>query len=219
VVTVDLRAHGESVKQVFANGAQVDLDANKINKDDLAGMAALDMEAVRSFLVDKNDAGDLNLNKLCLIGSGMGASVAANWALVDWKAPPLAIGKQGQDVKGIVLISPRWMFNGLSMQAPMQFSPLKENVAWMIVYGDKDPKVQTDITRLRKQLERFHPKAEKSGGTKSNSFTVLGLATKLQNDKLLTQVAGSTDDEIVKFLSENVAKSQQPWMARRNRLP
>src|SRR4051794_29809238 len=75
VVTVDLRAHGESVKQVFANGAQADLDANKVNKDDLAAMAAYDMESVRNFLVEKNDAGDLNLNKLCLIGSGMGASV------------------------------------------------------------------------------------------------------------------------------------------------
>ena len=66
-------------------------------------MAALDMEAVRKFLVDKNDAGELNLNKLCLVGSGMGASVAANWAVQDWSAPPLAVGKQGQDVKALVL--------------------------------------------------------------------------------------------------------------------
>src|SRR3954451_15146536 len=219
VVTVDLRAHGESVKQVFANGAQVDLDANKINKDDLAGMAALDMEAVRSFLVDKNDAGEVNLNKLCLIGSGMGASVAANWALVDWSAPPLAVGKQGQDVKGIVLISPRWTFNGLSMQGPMQFRPLKENVAWMMIYGEKDPKVQTDITRLKKQLERFHPKSEKPGDAKSSSFTLLPVDTKLQNDKLLTQIGGSTDDKIVEFLTKYVAKMDQPWIARRNRLP
>jgi pimeloyl-ACP methyl ester carboxylesterase len=219
VVTVDLRAHGESVKQVFANGAQVDLDAAKVNKDDLAAMAAYDMEAVRSFLVDKNDAGELNLNKLCLIGAGMGASVAANWALVDWSAPPLAVGKQGQDVKGIVLLSPRWTFNGLSMQGPMQFRKLKENVAWMIVYGEKDAKVQADITRLRKQIERFHPKSEKAGDSKTSSFTVLGLDTKLQNEKLLTQFGGSTDDKIVEFLTKNVARLDQAWMARRNRLP
>ena len=103
-------------------------------------MAAFDMEAVRGFLVGKNDAGELNLNKLCLVGSGMGANVAANWALQDWTAPPLAIGKQGQDVKALVLISPRWSYSGLSFQGPMQFRPLKENVAWQLIYGVEDTK-------------------------------------------------------------------------------
>ncbi|HVT28244.1 MAG TPA: hypothetical protein VHE81_09550, partial [Lacipirellulaceae bacterium] len=61
-VTVDLRGHGESIKQAFADGTQVDLDAAKLNKGDLVAMATADMDAVRSFLVDKNDAGELNLN-------------------------------------------------------------------------------------------------------------------------------------------------------------
>ncbi len=101
-VTVDLRAHGESTK--LANNSQGELNAAKVNKEDLIAMATNDMDAVRSFLVDKNDAGELNLNKLCLVGSGMGASVAANWALTDWSYPPLAVGKQGQDVKAVVFI-------------------------------------------------------------------------------------------------------------------
>ena len=134
---VDLRAHGESTKQLSPAGAQADLDAAKLSKEGLLAMASLDMEAVRNFLVDKNDAGELNLNKLCLVGSGMGASVAANWAVQDWTAPPLAVGKQGQDVKAIVLISPRWSFNGLSMQDPMKFEPLKQNVAWLLICGRK----------------------------------------------------------------------------------
>ena len=123
-------------------------------------MANFDMEAVRGFLVDKNDAGELNLNKLCLVGSGMGASVAANWALQDWSAPPLAVGKQGQDVKGIVLISPRWSFNGLSMQDPMKFAPLKQNVAWLLICGAQEQKTKADLARIQKQLERFHPATE-----------------------------------------------------------
>src|SRR5438874_1336909 len=197
-VTVDLRAHGESVKKVSANGTQVDLDAAKINKDDLNAMARLDMEAVRNFLVGKNDAGDVNLNKLCLIGSGMGASVAANWALADWTAPPLAVGKQGQDVKAIVLISPRWTFNGLSMQAPMQFRALKENVAWMLIYGDKDKQFQADALRIKKQLERFHPPTDATGAKRTSGLAGVNLNTKLQSDKLLTQVGGEMDEQIVK---------------------
>ncbi len=136
-IVVDLRAHGESTKFLSPAGAAADLDAAKLSKEGLLAMASLDMEAVRNFLVDRNDAGELNLNKLCLVGSGMGASVAVNWALQDWTAPPLAIGKQGQDVKGIVLISPRWSYNGLSMQNPMKFAPLKQNVAWLLICGRK----------------------------------------------------------------------------------
>lgn len=218
-VTVDVRAHGESVKQVFANGSQVDLDAAKLGKEDLIAMVGNDMDVVRNFLVDKNDAGELNLNKLCLIGSGMGASVAANWALVDWSYPPLAVGKQGQDVKAVVMISPRWSYNGLSMQAPMQFRTLKEKVNWMLIYGDKDNKVQADAARIKKQLERFHPATNQTGASRSSGLAVLSLKTKLQGDSLLTQNGDSTESDIVTFLVENVAKTQPPWISRRNRLP
>ena len=43
-------------------------------------MSLMDMEAVRSFLVGKNDKEELNLNRLCIVGLGMGATVAVNWA-------------------------------------------------------------------------------------------------------------------------------------------
>jgi pimeloyl-ACP methyl ester carboxylesterase len=97
-LAVDLRAHGESTKQLTPEGGVVELDPAKLSKEGLVAMSTLDMEALRNFLVDKNDDGELNLNKLCIVGSGMGASVAVNWAAKDWAAPPLAVGKQGQDV-------------------------------------------------------------------------------------------------------------------------
>lgn len=182
-------------------------------------MASYDLDAVRNFLVEKNDEGDLNLNKLCLVGSGMGGNVAANWAFTDWSYPSLAVGKQGQDVKAIVLISPRWSYNGLLMQGPMQFRALKENVAWMLVYGAKDKQFQADAVRIKKQLERFHPATDETGAKRTSGLTVLSLPMRLQGDSLLTQAGGSTEDQIVEFLTKNVAKSQAEWIARRNRLP
>jgi pimeloyl-ACP methyl ester carboxylesterase len=216
-VTVDLRGHGESTK--LANNAQVELNAAKLNKEDLIAMASYDLDAVRNFLVLKNDEGELNLNKLCFVGSGMGASIAANWALTDWSYPPLAIGKQGQDVKAIVMISPRWTYSGLLMQGPMQFRALKERLGWMIVYGDKDPKFQADAVRINKQLERFHPPTDDKGAKRTSGLMVVKLNTRLQGDSLLTQVGVSADDQIVKFLTENVASTEQEWISRRNRLP
>jgi hypothetical protein len=169
------------------------------------------MEAVRGLLVEKNDAGDLNINKLCLVGSGMGASVAANWALADWTAPPLAVGKQGQDVKAIALISPMWSYRGLSMQEPMRFGPLKQNVAWLLIAGGQDSKMKSDIDRLQRPLERGHPIVGNKTGGQRQGFAVNLLPTTLQGDSLLGQSAAAINAQIVKFFTDNVASLQQPW--------
>jgi pimeloyl-ACP methyl ester carboxylesterase len=217
-VVVDLRAHGESTKQLGLGGAEAELDAAKMSKEAYIAMAAFDMEAVRRFLVDKNDAGELNLNKLSLVGSGMGANVAANWAVQDWSAPPLAVGKQGQDVKALVLVSPRWSFNGLSMQAPMKFAPLKLNAAWLLVCGAQDPKVKADVARIEKQLDRFHPSIDKNGAKRRSGLQVVELASSLQGDSLI-KTGNAVNDTIVRFLTENVAATTEPWTSRRNKLP
>ncbi len=219
VVLVDLRAHGASNKLISPQGEALELDAAKLNKEGFYAMASLDMEAVRHFLVDKNDEGELNLNKLCIVGSGMGASVGVNWALQDWTAPPLALGKQGQDVKGLVLVSPQWSFNGLSMQDAMKFAPLKKNVAWLLVCGEQDAKAKTDCNRIQKQLERFHPDTAKSGTKQSSGLLVEMQPSALQGDMLLSKLGDTIEPAIVKFLTKSVAATQYPWTNRRGKLP
>jgi len=216
VVAVDLRGHGDSTKQLLPNGAQQELDAAKINPAGLAAMVAFDMEAVRSWLVSKNDQGVFNLNKLCLVGAGMGANVAANWAAQDWAAPPLAVVKQGQDVKALVLISPRWTFRGLTMQGPMQQQGLKQNVAWLILSGAEDADVANDTRRLYAQLVRFHPEGKVAGASGLNS---IAWPTSLQGGKLLAQNGASISEQAAKFLTLHVASQELPWINRRDRLP
>lgn len=216
VIAVDLRAHGDSTKQVLPNGARQELDAARINLAGLAAMVGFDMEAVRSWLVTKNDEGAFNLNKLCLVGAGMGANVAANWAAQDWAAPPLAVVKQGQDVKGLVLISPRWSYRGLTMQAPMQQPGVKQNAAWLIISGAEDPDVSSDMRRLNAQLVRFHPEGKVAG---ASGLRVIGWPTSLQGGKLLAQNGPAIEDQIVKFLTQHVASLELPWISRRERLP
>jgi pimeloyl-ACP methyl ester carboxylesterase len=219
VITVDLRAHGDSTKQLRPDGFQIDLDAARLNKNGMLAMASLDMEAVRGFLVVKNDAGELNLNKLCLLGAGMGAGVAANWAAQDWAAPPLAVGKQGQDVKVLVLVSPRWSFKGLSMHGPMQFPLLKQSVAWMLIYGKEDARVKADVNRIEKLLEPFHRRAADAATGQPPRLVVIDWPSKLQGTTLLTQVGAPIGDQVIRFLVENAALKELPWSTRLDRLP
>jgi pimeloyl-ACP methyl ester carboxylesterase len=218
-ILVDMRAHGESTKQVSPEGGVAELDAAKLSKEGLYAMAGLDMEAVRNFLVEKNDEGELNLNKLCIIGSGLGAGVAANWALQDWSAPPLAVGKQGQDVKAIVMVSPRWSYNGLMIADPMKSLLLKKSVAWLLIYGAQDQKLKSDFSRIEKQIERAHPEAKKAGTRGTPGFEVNALPSSLQGDSLITKSADVIDPQIVKFLTENVATLKLPWTNRTKKLP
>jgi len=219
VLMVDLRAHGESTKQTLPDESTLDLTPSRLRRQDYLAMIEFDMEAVRSFLVGKNDQEELNLNKLCLVGSGMGASIASNWALKDWTAPPLAIGKQGQDVKALVLISPSWSFNGLTFQAPMRFGPLKQNVAWLLMCGGEDSKAQGELRRIFRQLERFHPKPSGAAAKKSSSLVVIEWPSKLQADSLVKQIGAPLEEQIVKFLTEQVSRKQHPWLNRRRQLP
>jgi pimeloyl-ACP methyl ester carboxylesterase len=215
VIAVDLRGHGDSTRQALPNGGQAELDAAKITPGGIAAMVGFDMETVRRWLVTKNDEGAFNLNKLCLIGAGMGANVAVNWAAQDWAAPPLATGKQGQDVKALVLISPRWTFRGLTLQAPLQMALLKKNAVWMLIYGAEDVEVRSDARRLYDQLERFHPPAQAG----DSGLLSIGWASKLQGSKLLTEAGPELENQVIKFLTTHVAQQELPWLNRRERLP
>ena len=81
----------------------------------------------------KNDQGEINLNELSIIGVGLGASVATIWAAHDWAYPPLAVGKQGQDVKALVLVSPRWKNNGLLIQKAVQQRDVQREIALIMM--------------------------------------------------------------------------------------
>ncbi len=220
VVTVDLRGHGGSTKQKLPDGTTRELDAAKLKKYDFEAMVRYDMEAVRTFLVDKNDKSEINLNELSIIGVGLGASVGTIWASHDWAVPPLTVGKQGQDVKALVLVSPRWKNKGLLIQQAFRQPGVKKEVALILIYGRDNSKVRSDVRRIKKQVEKYHPEPESSDG-KPNDLAGLGVPTSLQGGKLLQEV-GIRDkvvQRIADFLNLHVAQENHEWLKRRNRIP
>jgi pimeloyl-ACP methyl ester carboxylesterase len=219
VVTVDLRGHGASTKQASPDGSLREIDAAKLGKDDVLAMSELDMEAVRSFLVGKNDKEELNLNRLCLVGAGMGATVAVNWAAQDWVAPPLTVGKQGQDVKALVLVSPRWKDHGVTVQDALRLGPFKQAIGWMLIYGKDDAAAMADAKRVYKQLDKLHPEPEATKGAKPRDLVALGAPSALQGGSLFTQLGPKLEDQIIEFLSVHVTQKDLPWVKRRNSIP
>lgn len=219
VVTVDLRGHGESTKQQLPGSEERELDANKFRTNDFVAMAQFDMAAVRQFLVIENDGEKLNLNKLSIIGAGLGASIGTAWAAQDWSWPPLAVGKQGQDVKALVLISPRWRNRGLLLQRALRQPGVQREVAMMILFGKDDSGVRRDITRIQGQVEKFHPEPE-STADKPSDLQILAVPdTGLQGGALIRHIGAPAEKRIADFLYTHVVDEPHKWIQRRHRIP
>ncbi|MEM8864386.1 MAG: alpha/beta fold hydrolase [Planctomycetota bacterium] len=216
VLTVDLRGHGDSVKQSYGGSATRTLEASRLRKGDVEAMVLRDMEAVRKFLVKENDAGKFNLNRLSVIGTGLGAVVAANWAAVDWSVPPLATVKQGQDLKTMILVSPRWKTNGLSINNALKQRGVRQKVATMLLYGGKDTRVSRDNKRIYKQLARYHDDLKASPGGELPSLVEFGPETELQGTAWLKQAGTKAEDLMIRFLTQYSVKPDFEYLERRN---
>ena len=148
VIAPDLRGHGDSTQVRDSNRS---LRAADMPPAAFAGMEE-DVEAVKRFLMAKNNAGELNIDKLCIIGADMGGLVAANWAITDWDWPPLAVGKQGQDVKALVLLSPPEKFKSLRMIEPLADRMVRTQLAIYIAVGNDSPAAVRDAAKIHTTL-------------------------------------------------------------------
>jgi pimeloyl-ACP methyl ester carboxylesterase len=215
VITVDLRGHGESKTAVGNAGSTVELDATRFQLADYQAMVVQDMEAVRSFLVEQNDAGNLNLNKLVVLGSGMGANVAILWAARDWATPPLAVRKQGQDVKALVLLSPQWNFRGLILRDAMKFRPVQQRLSIYLAYGGADRKFAHDGENIGKIFERYHPEPPADQVQQRKDYFVYAPDTMLQATKLLNSREFTMGPRIASFIEARLGNSTFPWIQRK----
>ncbi|MCC6491716.1 MAG: alpha/beta fold hydrolase [Pirellulales bacterium] len=215
VVTVDLRGHGDSKTGVSPGAGAIELDASRFESGDFQAMVQLDMEAVRAFLLEQNDAGMLNLNSLCLVGSGMGANVAVLFAANDWAMPPLAVRKQGQDVKALVLLSPRWRERGLFLRDAFAFPPVQRNISIMLAYGRQERSVADDCRNMVRILEKYHPPVPADQAQTSQSLFVYATDTNLQGTKLLTSRAFGMGQKIVNFIEARLGRNQYPYLQRK----
>ncbi len=215
VLTIDLRGHGSSTSVVDRTGRTLTIDPARFKPADYEDMVRLDMEAVRRFLVEKNDAQELNLNKLCLIGTGMGANVATIWAAVDWAAPPLAQRKQGQDVKALVLVSPIWRQNGLPLVNALKQPDVAERISVMLVYGREDSRASKDAQIVFKNLERYHPEPPIERVRELKDLFEYPLPTTLQGSKLLIDPRFQMLPALDSFLKARLSDKNFKWVARR----
>jgi pimeloyl-ACP methyl ester carboxylesterase len=224
VIVPDLRGHGGSTRRIGASRDDT-LDAARMTPGQFSLMVTQDMRAVKDFLWEKNNAGELNIDKLCVVGAEMGASVALNFALLDAvdqernrvQRPDY---KLGCFVKALVLISPELSFKGLPIRNAAAYPPVQRDISIMILVGKQNAKALAEAKRLYGIFEKSHP--EPTGDDKLDKQTLfLGeLDTLLQGTKLLDRKF-NLPAVIADFVNRRLVKSNaaREWTWRERKFP
>ena len=208
VVAPDLRGHGESVGRRATAGGADSVEARSLKKNDfemitrtrggqMRDQSAIrgDIECVRNWIKQQADAGRLDMQRLFVVGSGVGATLAASWAVEDAAWPDLATGPQGRQVRGLVLVSPVWTVRGFSLSPALASELIRKVVPVIVIAGADD----RDAVKIFDQLKRQRPEGwfekladqakptpnpKRSQDSQPESLFLLQLDTALGGDRL-----------------------------------
>ncbi len=215
-LALKLQAAGSAVIAPDLRGPAAGGRAKEPQPADYDDMVKRDMEAVKNFLLAKNNAGELNIDRLGVVGVEMGATIAVNWAALDWSWPVLATGKQGQDVKALVLISPEWSFKGVRISEAMVQPSVRSELAFLIVTGSRNSKLAQEARRLYNALTRYH--VESSDDIEKQTLFLRTPPTSLQGTQLLNEKSVNVQQMIVQFVELRLLKLDLPWQNRKGPL-
>lgn len=212
VVAPDLRGHGGST----ARGTTT-LDTRSLKRSDLEAMGQSrggrvrqqatirgDVEVTREWIKGMAERGVLDMRRLFVVGSGVGAAVAAAWTVEDAAWPDIASGPQGREVRGLVMISPVWTSRGFTIAPMLAADAVRRALPVLVVAGEREK----DALRIFEQLRRARPaewyekraaeaaptpNPKKDPNTPATLF-LLELATTAQGDALAAAPAGPAGD-------------------------
>ena len=219
-IVPDLRGHGDSKTQKLASGGSKALELDKMRGRELEAMT-YDLEACKKFLMEKNNAGECNIDMLCVIGADFGTILALRYAALDWSVPNLPAFRQGQDVKALILLSPSQAEKGLTVRDALAHPAIQSQLSVMLVAGKQDSKGTQEAKRLHTTLQAHRPKppTDPEEQKKKQDVFLVQPETSLKGTKLL----GSglpVSQNIARFLDLRLAskKGEFPWQERKNPL-
>lgn len=210
VIVPDLRGHGESI---YLESRDRPLEVERLRPEDFRNMVRYDLEAVKKFLMSKNNAGELNIEKLCVVGADMGAVVGATWAAADWSWPVLAGQKQGRDVKALVLLSPQRDFKGMSIYEAVDHPALRKDLSILISVGDGNARALADARSIYSRLEKFHPEPPAAEAAERKSLFFDPRPTSLEGTKMLGERLG-VEENLSQFITLRLVNKPFPWRDR-----
>lgn len=216
VLAPDMRGHGASKKMKTPDGKTKALEANSMTAKDVAAMEE-DLEAVKRFLLARNNEKKLNVEMLTILASDVTCITALNWSMKDWGVSRVPGFKQGQDVKALILLSPAQTYKGASVQAALKALASIPDVSFLVVAGRQDSKSMSDYRRIESTVTGLRSKIT---GDDDKSLYFYELDTSLKGVKLLKERELRVPQMVDKFLQVRLSEreSQFAWRDRKKPL-
>lgn len=186
VIVPDLRGHGDSAVLHLADGRDLELDPKKMKKADFAALVK-DLEAVKTYIMKKNNAEELNMEMLTIVGADMTTVTAMNFALRDWTAPELLSFKNCKDVKAVVLLSPEQSYQGADMKLALKHPWVGHKMSVLICVGENDNRAKAEAKKLFNLLQKQHGEANEEKRDSEREVVYHGADTNLQGTKLVAR--------------------------------
>ena len=131
------------------------IDREKMNRAALESML-LDVEAAKTFLLQRNNEGKLNIEQLGVLGTGLARRSRINWAVRDWNVRNLPTYKMGQDVKALILDLAAQSFKGVTVNVALKDRIVLGQLSVLTVVGQQDARRYADAKRIYKAFEQSH---------------------------------------------------------------
>jgi pimeloyl-ACP methyl ester carboxylesterase len=159
VLVPDLRGHGDSKIRKPAPGIpEKTIVLDEMTPGDMVRMMTRDFVYLKNELLKRNNASELNIELLTLVGFDFGSLVAWNWAATDW-SQPMATIRLGRDVKALALISPISVHKKpkATAMAAMKAVGSIPGMSIMVVSGANDKEAVRESKQIDNTIVRFHP--------------------------------------------------------------
>jgi hypothetical protein len=170
-----------------------------------------DIDVCKAFLIKENNQEKLNIDKLCIVGAELGATLAMNWTIVDWAWPVLGGVKQGQDIKGIAMLSPSFNEKSVMATAALRSPVIQKELAIYIAVGEGTRTALDDAKKIHKPLETARDGSDVEKGLLLQTFK-----TNRQGTQLLGTAELKIAERIAQFLQATVGKRSLPWKERKS---
>jgi pimeloyl-ACP methyl ester carboxylesterase len=212
VIAPDLRGHGRSTTRKLIDGTIETVKFEDLKPLEIEGMVR-DVESVKKYLRRRHNKGELNLDQLCVMGADVGSIIALNWAMMDWNATPTTWGRQGQDVKALILLSPDMTFKRINATDALKHPAISRQLSILIAAGENDRDSFREATQIYKRLENLRPNLVKD----PDQLKKVTAPTALKGTKLLGREL-PVNREILGFLIQRLVQraSDFPWTERVN---
>ena len=167
-------------------------------KVDYENMYKYDYVQFYRYLVHENNQERLNLNKLVIVGAGMGGSVGGKLARELAKA---------KNVRSLIVVSPN--YDPFSKKYFKDAKCFQEDTPLLFVVGQLDPKAKENATKLRDDLLGKEKKKDDKPNSMESTAPIAEFPSERQGGDLLKESKLGIPTRIVGYIDETLAKHKE----------